>query len=115
LDFQIDEKSLEKVKIEERIIKIEELLGDKNTYYASHYSKAESLAQKKDFLNALIEYENCNLLRPDSDELHKKIHTLKATMFPEEILAKRYLDEGARAMDKLEIASAIECFKILMI
>lgn len=111
LDFQINDKSFEKVKIEERIMKIEELLGDKNTYYSTHYSKAESFCQKKDYLNALVEYGNCNLLKPNNEELLNKINVLKATMFPEEILSLRYMATGQKALDNLEIASAIECFK----
>lgn len=111
LDFQIEEKSFEKIKIEERMVKIEELLVDKNSYYSSHYSKAESFSHKKDYLNALVEYENCNLLKPENEELLKKISVLKATLFPEEILALRYMETGQKALERLEIASAIECFK----
>lgn len=111
LDFQIDEKSFEKIKIEERLIKIEELMGDKATYYSSHYSKAESFTQNKDFLNALVEYENCNFLKPDNEELLKKIKTLKATMFPEDTLALKYMESGQKSFEILEIASAIDYFK----
>ncbi len=111
LDFQIDEKTFEKIKIEERIVQIEELLGDKNVYYSSHYSKAESFSKDKDYLNALVEYENCNLLKPDNEELLKRINVLKATIFPEEILSLKYMETGQKSLDRLEIAAAIDYFK----
>lgn len=111
LDFQVDEKSFEKIKIEERMVEVEKLLGDKNAYYSSHYSKAESFAQQKNYLNALVEYENCSLLKPDSEDLMKKLDVLKATMFPEDILALRYMDTGKQALARLEVSAAIHCFK----
>jgi tetratricopeptide (TPR) repeat protein len=111
LDFEVDEKSFEKVKIEERMVEIEKLLGDKNAYYSSHYSKAESFSKDKEYLKALVEYENCNLLKPDNEELIKKIEVLQATMFPEDILSLRYMETGSKALEKLDISVAMHCFK----
>lgn len=112
LNEQHDETSFESLKIEERVKVLEEILGEKNSHYSSHYSKAEDSIKKKDYFNAYFEYKNCSMLKSDSEELMKKLDSIKEVLYPERNLIKRYVEMGKKALNKLELVTAVDFFRL---
>lgn len=106
-----DIDSFDYINIKNRLDELEKLLGDKQAPYSSHYTKAEECLRKKDYFNALIEYENCYYINPENEELKKKISALKSNLYPEEHMGIRCLEKGKALYSQRKINAAIDFFK----
>lgn len=105
-----DKNTFEVVKLQDRIKYLETKLEDKNTFYTLHYSKASEFFEKKDYLNAFSEYENCLMLKP-TEELEERIEVIRSALYPEANLAIAYIKTGKKALRNSEILSAVEHFR----
>lgn len=106
-----EDLSFEKVKIEDRIKKLEKLIGDINPYYSQHCTKGEDFLKKKDYVNAHFEFSIAHALKPESDEINKKIDIIQKLIYPEKNIIKQWILIGDRALENLQILEAVHYYK----
>lgn len=106
-----EDTSFAKVKIEDRIKKLEKIIGDISPYYNQHCAKAEDFLKKKDYFNAHFEFTLASYLKPDSEDAKKKIEIIDRLIYPERNMVKKWNMMGDMALNNLKILEAVSHYK----
>lgn len=111
LTLDEEENSFETINIKSRIDELKKIIGDTQSAYSSHYTKAEELLRKKEYYYAYIEYENCYFINPESEELKRKLSALRSNLYPEDFMGRKCLEKGIQMFQQRKINVAIDFFK----